>query len=381
MKRHMSDFQLLSLRRPLLVWLLLLNFCCFLIPSFAFAQSVSATIRSLTGNVIVSGQKARVGVVLRSGDSIQTWRNSSALLRLSDGSEIQLGENTRINIDDLSQTSSGGRKSALTALVGWMRATLSPGHQHADSSFTVNTPNAQIGARFSQPKFSVYVSPDQKETWAMAHTVELGVTNRLSGETVIVPVGSSVIIKGMLIQVFPRILEPYQGPGNEAGPGNEPPSGGGGGTGPGLSTGTKVLIGAGALAIAGGVTALIISNNDTSSDNNSNDNNNGDNLEPVGQCEDVQLSGSDTSESHEIEMGQRSGSFLFGYQFSYAPSRLIIEYEGQPLFDSGCVLTEIFETRELSFSGQSSKITVQVIPNCRDMYDSSAMWEVYIHCP
>ena len=204
MNKHLSDFQLSCLRHRVLIWLLLLNFCCSLFPTVGFAQQVNATIRSLSGNVMVSGQKARVGAILRSGDSIHVWEGASAVLRLSDGSEIQIGENTRISIDDLRQTSAGGRASALTMLVGWMRATLSPDHQRADSSFRVDTPNAQIGARFSQPDFAVYVSPDQEETWAMAHTVALEVTNRLSGKTVIVPVGSSAIVKGLIIQIFPE---------------------------------------------------------------------------------------------------------------------------------------------------------------------------------
>ena len=372
MERHVSDSQLLSLRQPLLVWLLLLNFCCSLLPPIALAQSMSATIRSLSGNVIVSGQKARVGTVLRSGDSIQTWRDSSAVLRLSDGSVIQLGENTRINIDDLSRTPSGGRRSAFTAIVGWIRATLSPEHQRADSSFRVDTPNAQIGARFSQPDFAVYVSPDQEETWAMAHTIELEVTNRLSGEAVIVPVGSSAIVKGMLIQVFPRILDPVSGP--DSGSGSEeqqPPSGGE--TGGGMGTGTKILIGAGALAAAGGAAAVaIIKNNEENEDDD-------DDLEATGKCDELQTSGSDAPETHVIELGKRSGTFLLEYQTYSVEDRITVEYEGQLLFDSGCVGTDYWRSQRISYSGKTSKITLNVIPNCSGTYGT--YWEFVVYCP
>ncbi len=363
-----------------MVWLLLLNFCFSLFPTVGFAQRVSATIRSLRGNVIVSGGKARVGRVLYSGDSISTWAGASALLRLSDGSEIQIGENTRINIDDLRQTSAGGRASALTMLVGWLRATLSPGHQGADSSFTVNTPNAQIGTRFSVPKFDVYVSPDQEETWAMAHTVELVVTNRLTGEVVVVPVGSSAIIKGAIVQVFPRILDPVGGTEGGGDPPSNPPDSG---TGGGLSTGTKVLIGAGALAVAGGVAAVILINN------NEDDSSSNDESEATGQCEGLQTSGSDTSETHTIDLGEYSGTFLFEYQIydieesesaGYAGlAQMIVEYEGSVLFDSGCVNTGDWQTQSISYSGESSEVTVRVIPNCYETY--GAFWEFVVNCP
>lgn len=373
MDRHQSAFHLACFRHRLLVWLLLLNFCCSLFPSVSLAQQPSATIRSLTGNVMVSGQKARVGTVLYAGASISTWDGASALLRLSDGSEIQIGENTQINIDDLRQTSAGGRVSGLTMLVGWLRATLSPDHQRADSAFTVDTPNAQIGTRFSEPHFSVYVPPTPEqgelETWVMADNVELEVTNRANGEMVVLAIGSSAIVKGMTIQVFPRILDPFEGPGGDSGPEEQPPSSGG--TEAGLGTGTKVLIGAGALAVAGGAAAaVIIKNNEDESSSDPG---------VTGQCDQLQTAGSDARETHIIELGKRSGTFLFAYQTYGIEDRMVIRYENRDLFDTGCVGTGSWRERNISYSGKSSTITVEVFPNCRGT--SGTLWEFVVNCP
>ncbi len=120
-------------------WTLLAIFSFSFVPSASFAQQPTATISALSGDVLVSGQAATVGTALRTGDTIQTQAGASAVVALSDGSEIQLGEKTQINIDDLSQTGTGARASSIKVLAGWLRALLSPGHQQEGSSFIIET--------------------------------------------------------------------------------------------------------------------------------------------------------------------------------------------------------------------------------------------------
>jgi len=79
----------------MLIWTLLAVFSFSFAPSISMAQQPTATISALSGEVLVSGQSATVGTALRTGDTIQTQAGASAVLELSDGSKIQLGENTQ----------------------------------------------------------------------------------------------------------------------------------------------------------------------------------------------------------------------------------------------------------------------------------------------
>jgi len=235
-----------------LIWTLLAVFSFSFVPSASFAQQPTATISALSGEVLVSGQSATAGTALRAGDTIQTQAGASAVLELSDGSEIQLGEKTQINIDDLSQTATGARVSSIKLLAGWLRAFLSSEHQQEGSSFTIETPNAQLGVKFSQPDVEVSYDPAKQETIGIARTVELLAKNLLTGETKLVPVGSTVIITAVGIKVIAGIVGVI-GSSSVGTTGTGSVS-----TGPtGMGTGTKVAIGAGAAAAAGGIAVLV----------------------------------------------------------------------------------------------------------------------------
>ena len=251
-----SHFSILNFRHPVTAWLLLTVFSLSFVPSVSFAQQPTATISALSGDVLVPGQTATVGTALQAGDTVQTQAGASAVLALSDGSEIQLGENTQINIDDLSQTGTGARASSIKLLAGWLRALLSPGHQQEGSSFTIETPNAQLGVKFSQPDIEVSYDPATQETIGIAHTVALMAKNLLTDEAMLVPVGSSVIIVGTTIKIVAGILA-IAGATEAATTGTGTTGAGTSSTGTsGMGTGTKVAIGAGAAAAAGGVVAL-----------------------------------------------------------------------------------------------------------------------------
>ena len=201
-----SNFRVSCFRNRVIAWLLLAIFSCSFAPSVSFAQQPTAMLTAVSGDVLVSGQAATVGTALRAGDTIQTQAGASAVVALSDGSEIQLGEKTQISIDDLSQTATGARASSIKLLAGWLRALLSPGHQQEGSSFTIETPNAQLGVKFSQPDVEVSYDPATQETIGIAHTVALMATNLLTDEEMLVPVGSTVIIVGTTIKIVAGIL-------------------------------------------------------------------------------------------------------------------------------------------------------------------------------
>lgn len=211
-----------------------------LFSSLAGAQQPTATIKTLNGIVSVSGQTAREGMVLRAGDTIQTQSGASAVLELSDGSTLELDENTSLDMAILTRQTDGARVSRLKLLWGRVRAVLSPDHQTEGSTFNVETPNALVGVRFSQPIVEVLYDPEKQETIGIAHSVELFVTNLLTSETALVPVGSSIIIT-------PTSMEILAG----AATGIEIFGGG---------SGTMTVIGVSAAA-AGGVVAVVVQNN------------------------------------------------------------------------------------------------------------------------
>jgi hypothetical protein len=180
----------------------------------------------------VNGQAGSAGTVLSAGDVIETQAGASVVLQLSDGSQVELGEKTKLDLAALSQSAAGARTSRLKLWWGWVRAKVSPDHQKAGSTFDVETQNALVGVKFSQPEFEVSYNQEKKETTAKALTIALVVLNLLTNEKVVVPVGATVVITNALITVS---------------------SAAAGGA---LSTKT-IIIGAGALAAAGGIAAIV----------------------------------------------------------------------------------------------------------------------------
>jgi len=231
----------------------------------------TATISAVSGTVLVNGQEQEEGTILIAGDVIETQAEASMVLEFSDGSQLELGENTKLDIAELSQTATGVRVSRVKMAWGWLRAKLSPGHQQAGSSFDIETPNALVGMKFSQPDVEVSYDPAKEETIAIAHTVNLVVKNLLTGETVLVPVGATAIITALGIEVLSRIAdaetiaaesagaEPTETEPTEIEPTEIEPTGAettAGKAATGISRGKMIAIGAGALVVVGGVAAL-----------------------------------------------------------------------------------------------------------------------------
>src|SRR4030042_564289 len=133
MHNMVFHFSVSYFRSRLLAVILLAAFFVSFMPVAGIAQSPTATIQSLSGAVLASGQPVTVGAVLNAGDTIETQAGAAAVLALSDGSILRLGENTQINLSDLTQTATGARGSWLKLLRGRIRALLSPDPQKAGS--------------------------------------------------------------------------------------------------------------------------------------------------------------------------------------------------------------------------------------------------------
>jgi ferric-dicitrate binding protein FerR (iron transport regulator) len=127
--------------------------------SVSFAEHSKATIKVLSGEVFVLTSMAipaKVGTVLESGDTLQTQVGANAVLELSDGSQLRLGENTNVRINELiQQTATGACISQVKLAWGVLQASLSSHHQKQGSSFSVETPNILVHAKLSQPHIEV----------------------------------------------------------------------------------------------------------------------------------------------------------------------------------------------------------------------------------
>ena len=156
----------------------------FCIPFEGSAQQPTATISALKGMVLVNGQPEGEGTVLRSQDIIKTQAGSSVVLELSDGSQLELGENTQVDIAELSQTATGARRSRMKLAWGWIRARLSPGHQKEGSSFDVETPNALVGVKFSDPWFYVSYDPVTGVTTIRTFNTQIVVVDPRNGQII-----------------------------------------------------------------------------------------------------------------------------------------------------------------------------------------------------
>jgi hypothetical protein len=179
-----------------------------LLSSLAAAQQPTATISSLSGKVLVALQEkpaveAEVGVILQAGDMIELRQGASATVQLSEGSQLQLGQNTKIELADLLQTETGARQSRISLLWGRIRAFLAPGHQKQGSRFTVETPNAQVGVKFSQPDVEVIYYENTDVTVVLSYTVESLVENRLTREVKKVPQAYQGIVREEVIWIVP----------------------------------------------------------------------------------------------------------------------------------------------------------------------------------
>lgn len=180
---------------------------------FTEAQEPTAVIKSLEEEVLVSIQGTTptfgiAGTVLRAGDVIRTYNEANALLNLSDGSRIELGEQTNITLSVLEQRpQTGGRKTALDVAWGRIRGILSPVYQAQGSTFTIQTPNALISVKSSEADVEVMHEPDTRITTVLAHEFDVRIIHLLTGTSLSLPQGHSVIIRENVMQEIAEIVE------------------------------------------------------------------------------------------------------------------------------------------------------------------------------
>ena len=107
------------------------------------------------------------------------------------------------------------------------------------------------------------------------------------------------------------------------------------------------------------------------------------NFDVVLACSDTQQAGTVAANTRTIELGKTSGTFVFTFRTFTNEDQMVVRYQGNVLFDTGCVPTGAdtnFVHKTLSYSGTSSTITVQVFPNCKTFSEANA-WDYSVSCP
>lgn len=165
------------------------------------AAQPTATIVSQTGTVqaiFQSGEVivATVGLSLQAGDFLETQSGAEVVLEFSDGSQLEISENTKLNLADLLEDADTGARTSFIKLAwGKFRAILSPGHQEEGSAFSVETPNSLVGFKFSQPIITVAYDPETDTTTIDAETVDVVVTNLRTQRTQLLLRGQRGIVR------------------------------------------------------------------------------------------------------------------------------------------------------------------------------------------
>lgn len=181
------------------IFFILVPICILLFPALeVFAQSqVLASVESVNGIVKVSLQgqgevRARTGMDLQAGDILRTEVGGRLTLKLSDGSRLELGEDTRLDVTELSLTTR--TKSSLFKLVwGRIRAVIAQPYKTPGSRFEVETPNALAGVKFTAFSMGYFRSTDT--TWLLVENGTVTLTSLLSpGQpTEVLSPGQSVV--------------------------------------------------------------------------------------------------------------------------------------------------------------------------------------------
>jgi hypothetical protein len=91
-----------------------------------------------------------------------------------------------------------------------------------------------------------------------------------------------------------------------------------------------------------------------------------------------QVAGGDTADSRYFEMGTTAATFQFDYDTYSIQDQIQIIYEGNVIFDTSCVGAS--GTVYPSYSGSTSVIQVNVIPNCSGGTSGTA-WVYQVYCP
>lgn len=170
------------------------------------AQEPIVTVTMFSGhvNITLQGQTpvaVKVNDILRAGDTITTLTGAQAVLKLSEGSELHVGPRTTLDIAVLLQRQNGARVSKIKLLNGQVRSFLVPNHQKKGSAFTIETPNATVGVKFSQPDIEVIYNSETQTTYVYPYTTDVIVRNLLTKEVKRVQAGGQAIIQARILGI------------------------------------------------------------------------------------------------------------------------------------------------------------------------------------
>jgi hypothetical protein len=98
---------------------------------------------------------------------------------------------------------------------------------------------------------------------------------------------------------------------------------------------------------------------------------------PVIACSTQTRNGGDAPETHQVELARTSGTFQFDYNTFTQKDQIRVSYQGQVLLDTGCVGQAA--THHLNYIGNSTRVTVEVFPNCEGGSQTDWGWVTY--CP
>jgi len=93
-------------------------------------------------------------------------------------------------------------------------------------------------------------------------------------------------------------------------------------------------------------------------------------------CSTTTKSGQDTPETISVNVGNAAGTAKFWYNMHNIKDRMIVQYGGQTLLDTGCVSGS--KTSSLSLPGGDNKVTVVVKPACEE---TGTQWDFRLECP
>jgi outer membrane protein OmpA-like peptidoglycan-associated protein len=175
-------------------------------PALMAEEVPTATIVDIKGTVVIYTSEqfsvARVGMVLQAGDELITQDDAEAILEFSDGSRLTIAEHADIKLDTLlKDEQTGARVSRLKLWWGKVRSVVAPGHQAPGSEFTVQTPNALAGVKFSEPDSEMQFNPSNWRTQVHAYKFDLELTNLSTGVTATILEGQTGVVEGDLLLI------------------------------------------------------------------------------------------------------------------------------------------------------------------------------------
>lgn len=94
-------------------------------------------------------------------------------------------------------------------------------------------------------------------------------------------------------------------------------------------------------------------------------------------CDTASKSGANPPETITVEIGSAVGIAQFHYEMFTVPDRMVVEYGGQVVADTGCVGGS--SSIPVDLSGYAGQVIIHVTPNCRG--DNDTEWNFTLSCP